>query len=105
MKKINVFNAYKVIKDSEKYGDFTEEMLEKLDEMLDEYEVDHAFTECRNEDIEKDVNSTVTVVYNDEDDTKFFMVYALFCMKYRNADADEIKKCMKRHVGVAKADC
>ena len=105
MKKINVFNVYKNIKDSEKYGDFTEEMLEKLDEMLNEYGIDHAFAECRSEDLEADANCTVTVLYNIEDDTKFFMVYALFCMKYRNLEEEEVEKCMKKHVGMAKADC
>lgn len=103
MKKINVFDVYKVIKDSEKYGEFTEEMLEKLDEMLDEYEVDHAFSECRNEDIAKDINSTLTVMYNQKDDTKFFMIYGLFCMKYRNLDAEQMEKTMKKRAGLAEA--
>lgn len=98
MKKINVFDTYKNIKDSEKYGDFTEEMLEKLDDMLDEYGIAHSFSLCRNEDLDADINNSITVMYNSDDHTKFFMVYALFCMKYRNLEAEKVEEAMKKHV-------
>lgn len=101
MKKLNVFDTYKNMKDSEKYGFVTEEMLEKLDAMLDEYDVAHAFSLCRDEDIEADGTCSVTVMYNSEDNTKFVLVYALFCMKYRNVEADLIEKALEKHVNAA----
>ena len=100
MKKINVFDMYKVIKDpeGEKYRDMDEELLEILDTMLDTYGVPHAFSECRTEDIDKDETSVVTVMYNSEDCTKFTLVYALFVRTYRGADDEMVKDAMKNFV-------
>ena len=98
MKKINVFDTFKVIKYHDGFIDFDEELLEKLDELLNQIGVAHAFSECRTEDIEKDENSVVIVMYNGEDDTKFFLAYALFIRTYRNATDEMIDEAMKKHL-------
>ena len=98
MKKVNVFDSYKIIKDREGFADFNEELLEKLDMLLDQVGVDHAFCECRNEEIAADENSVVTVMFNQVDDEKFFLAYALFIRVYRGASDEMIKKAMKKHM-------
>lgn len=98
MKKVNVFDTYKIIRDRNGFTNFTEELLEKLDEMLDQFGVAHAFCECRNEYIEEDDSSVITVMYNGEDGGKFFLVYALFIRTYRGATDEQIKEAMSRHL-------
>ena len=95
--KVNVFNMYKIIKDKNGYTDFDEELLEKLDAMLNQVGIAHAFAECRNEELEADENAVVTVMYNEEDDTKFFLTYALFCQTFRGLESEQLKKAMLRH--------
>ena len=96
--KVNVFDCYKVIKNHEGYVDFDEELLEKFDAMLTQVGIGHAFTECRTEDIDKYEGAVVTVCYNEEDATKFFLAYGLFCQTYRGAESDFIKKAMLKHI-------
>lgn len=98
MKKINVFDTYLIIKDREGITGFNEDLLEKLDNILDQFGVDHAFCECRNEDLIANENSVLTVMYNESDDTKFFLAYALFIQTYRNATDDMIIEAMKKHI-------
>lgn len=98
MKKVNVFDTYKIIKDREGFTNFTEDLLEKLDTLLDQVGVDHAFCECRDEEIENDADVVVTVMYNREDDEKFFLAYALFIKTFRGVTDQMIRSAMIRHL-------
>ena len=100
MKKINVFDTYQIIRDREGLANFDEELLEKMDAMLDQVGVDHAFAECRNEDIMADEDSVITVMYNREDDMKFFLAYALFLKTYRGGTDEMIDKAMRKHLHI-----
>ena len=98
MKKVNVFDTYKIIRDKDGFTNFNEDLLEKLDALLDQVGVDHAFCECRNEEIEDDANVVVTVMYNAEDDEKFFLAYALFIRTFRGANDQMVRAAMIRHL-------
>ena len=98
MKKVNVFDTYKIIHDSEGFTNFDEELLEKLDMLLDQVGVDHAFCECRHDEILADENCVMTVMYNSEDGEKFFLAYALFIRTFRGATDEIIAEAMKKHL-------
>lgn len=98
MKLLNVFDCYKIIRNHEELKDVDEELIYKLDEMLDQAGVAHAFMECRSEEIEADDNAVVTVIYNEEDDTKFFLTYALFIKIYRGASDEMINRAMQKRM-------
>ncbi len=94
---VNVFDTYTVIKDSDNHVDFDEDMLEKLDTMLDQVGIAHAWCEPRTEDIEKNENCVVTVMYKGEDEVKFTLTYALFCKTYRDATDEEVRTGMRKY--------
>ena len=97
--KVKVFDTYMVIRDKEGVVDMTDEMLEKLDDMLTSAGVDHAFTECGDGDYNSDKGYPVyRLAYMGSDSTKFFLTYALFAATYRGFTDEMINKAMARHL-------
>lgn len=95
--KVNVFDTLTVIKNYDGCPDFDIVLLDKFNEMLDQCGIAHAFCEPRKEDLEADEDAVVTVMYNAEDGTKFFLAYGLFRMTYMKLDAEKVKKAMLKH--------
>jgi len=92
-----IADMYQNIRDTEEY-ELTEELIEKLDKMLTENGIEHFFSLPRNEDIDADETVSLTVAYEREKETAFFLVYALWCKVYRHADDALIQKAMLKHV-------
>lgn len=96
--KLNVFDTYLVIKDTENAADMTDALLEKFDEMLTAAGVDHAFTECGDNDFDKYAGAYCRVFYNESDDTKFSLTYLLFSSAHRGVSDELINKAMAKHL-------
>lgn len=92
-----IADSYKIIHDSEEYG-LDEEMVNKLDSMLTDYNVNHFFSLPKESDMEADETASLIVYYDSKDDVTFFLVYALWCKVYRNAEDSLIHKAMLEHV-------
>lgn len=96
---VKIFDRYINIKNREEFEDCTEEMLEKLDQMLNEYGIAHAFTLAGADEIEA-INSKdgleycVTLMYEEEDELTCELVFTLWARYYRKAPDTTIKKAM-----------
>lgn len=74
----------------------TEEHLEKYDEMLNQYGIDHAFTYPTDVELDEDENLVCKVLYMEEDEITFDLVTLLFCKTVLNKADDKIKESMKK---------
>lgn len=91
-----IADMYHNIKDTEEFP-LEDGMVERLDEMLTEYKVDHFFSLPHPSDIDKDETASLMVGYDSKDDVTFFLVYALWLKSVRNAPDEMINKAMLRH--------
>lgn len=85
----------KVYDMSTKFHGETAENIEKLDEMLTQYGVDHAFMLPTPQDIEEDEEIEGRVLYTEDDEITFDLVVMLFCKTVLNKSDDEIKEAMR----------
>lgn len=99
---MKIYDRYVVIKDYDddpRIQDVGEGMLEKLDEMLTEYNISHAFTYPMYEDQGQgnDTDEAVArVIYCTEDEMNFELVYCLWASIYRNMPREKILKCFAK---------
>lgn len=96
--KLRIFDRSTNITNREGVEDCTEEKLEKLDKMLNEFGVSHCFTLTTAEEIKgiEEFNREyyVTVMYEESDETVFEMVYMLWSKIYRGVSDNMIYKAM-----------
>nr|DAT93971.1 MAG TPA: hypothetical protein [Caudoviricetes sp.] len=97
---LKIYDAYLNIKNSEGLENCTMEMLEKLNQMLTEYDVSHTFSLASEKEIEA-INDTgaeyfVTVMYEKKDEMTFNLVYALWLRVYRKVSTEKIRKALGR---------
>ena len=81
-----------------KFHEDTCENIEKFDEMLTQYGVDHAFMAPTEEEMNKDETLEGKVLYMQEDEMTFNLVTLLFCKTVLNKSDEEIKKTMVKVV-------
>lgn len=76
----------------------TEEMIEKLESMLTEYEVKHFFSlPIESKDgIAVNQDCILSIAYDSKDNVKFNLVYALWCKVYRKISDTRIINGLKR---------
>lgn len=101
MTNLFIANRYQVIKNT---NDCTveESMIEKLDEMLNEYGVKHFFTlpDGDGTGAAIDQDAVLNVYYDDDTDTMtFFLVYALWTKTVRKASDQRIINGMNKFIG------
>lgn len=97
---LKIFDRHLNIKNSDDLKDCTMDLVEKLDGMLTEYGVEHAFCLASKEEVDS-INSTdseycVSVIYDKEDEMTFNLVYALWFRVYRKASTEKIRKALSR---------
>lgn len=97
---LKIFDRYINIKNREGIEDCTMELVEKLDQMLTEYGVAHAFSLASKEEIDT-INDTadeycVTLMYEEEDEITLGIVYTLWARVYRKASDEKVRKAMSR---------
>lgn len=97
---LKIFDKYVNIKNRDDLEDCTMELVEKLDQMLTEYGVVHAFSLATKEEIDT-INDTgveycVTLMYEEKDEMTFSLVYTLWARVYRKAPDEKIRKVMSR---------
>ena len=90
-----IANEYLHIKEKEG-KEVTEEMVEKLDEMLNQYNVQHFFSEPMNENEDDEIDNVLAIFYEDKDRQTFYLVYMLWCKTVRNIEEQKIWKAMKK---------
>jgi hypothetical protein len=104
---VTVFDRFLVIRNREGTPG-VDETLEKLDEMLNAYGVEHSFTLPHDAVIAKHQNATVILNYSDEDNIVLSLIYALFCRVYRGAEDKELGEALvkiaSRYIGKEKKD-
>lgn len=111
--KLKIYDCYLNITNREDVQECTEEKLEKLDEMLNEFGVSHCFSLTGTQEVEAIEESgreyCVTVMYEGSDETVFEMVYMLWSKIHRDVSDELIYKAMKkvsaRKVGEAGKSC
>lgn len=94
-----VANRYQVIKDYEGVESVSNEMIEKLDEMLTEYGVQHFFTlpEGDENGIAINDDEIVYLYYDaDKDEMTFGLVYMLWAKTVRKVSDERLAKAMKK---------
>lgn len=104
---LKIFDRYVNIKNRDDLEDCTMELVEKLDQMLTEYGVEHAFSLASKEEIDT-INDTVaeycvTLLYEEKDEMTFSLVYTLWARVYRKAPDEKIRKVMSRMSKVKEA--
>ena len=72
------------------------EKIEVLDEMLTQYGVDHSFMYATANQMEKDEDVELNVLYMEEDEITFDLVVMLFCKTALKKSDEEIKNAMKK---------
>jgi hypothetical protein len=104
---VTVFDRFLAMKDREGTPS-VDETVEKLDEMLNAYNVKHSFTLPHNAVIAEYPAAVITLNYNDADDLVLSLIYALFCKVYRGAGDKELgealAKTIIRYLGKEKKD-
>ena len=100
---IKIFDRYLNITNREGFTDCTEELLEKLSDMLNEYGVAHSYCLTDAKEIEaiesRDREYCVTVMYEEKDEVTFSLVYMLWAKLHRGVGDDLIKKAMGKKSG------
>ena len=95
---IKIFDRYLNITNREGFTDCTEELLERLSGMLNEYGVAHSYclTDAKEiEEIEsRDRDYCVTIMYEEKDEVTFSLVYMLWAKIHRGVSDELIKKAM-----------
>lgn len=98
--KLKIYDCCLNITNREGVQDCTEEKLEKLDVMLNEFGVSHCFSLTSTQEIkaieEDDRDYCVTVMYEESDETVFEMVYMLWSKIHRGVSDEMIYKAMKK---------
>jgi hypothetical protein len=90
---MTIFDSGLVMKDREGTpGVF--ETIEKLDEMLNAYNIEHSFTLPQHAIIEKYPTAMAVLNYMDADEMVVDLIYALFCKVHRNAGDKEVAKAL-----------
>lgn len=92
-----VADTTKAIKDTDEYP-VTEEMIDKLDNMLNEYGVTHFFTLPidSTDGVANDAEDLLNVFYDSKDDLLFNLVYALWCKAIRRVKDEKLYKALSR---------
>lgn len=88
-----IADRYQNIKETDEYP-MTNELLETLDQLLDQFNVKHFFTIGYQADIDEDPDVVGSVMYEDENHATFFLVYALWCKQYRGLTDENLYKAM-----------
>lgn len=104
---VAIFDRYFNIKNKEGFEDVTEEKLEILDKMLNEYNVPHAFCLISAEEIEEihknpDVEYCVSLEYEEDKEITCELVYMLWMKVHRGASDEAIKKAFAKKSKVEK---
>lgn len=91
-----VADTTKTIKDTDKHP-VTEEMIEKLDAMLNEYGITHFFTLPINstDGIANNDEDYLNVFYDSKDSLSFNLVYALWCKVTKRVEDELIYKALE----------
>lgn len=99
---MKIFDRYVLIKDYDG-NDYTgvldadDEKLEKLDQMLNEYKIDHCFTFPYFEGADPDPdNAVVRLIYSTEDEMQLELVYCLWASIHRNMPREKILACFAK---------
>lgn len=74
------------------------EKIEVLDEMLNQYGIDHIFMFATAKQMEEDEDAEMNVLYTAEDEMTFDLVVMLFCKTVLKTSDEEIKNTMKKLV-------
>jgi hypothetical protein len=88
-----VFDTYLVLHNKEGVRNI-DEVLDKLDEMLDTYGIEHSFTLPHGACLEKHPTAVMALNYKGEDNMALSLVYALFSKIYRGADDYRLGKVL-----------
>lgn len=88
-----IAECYQNIKDTDECP-MTNELLETLDQLLDQFNVKHFFTMGYQADIDEDPDVVYSVMYEEKDHATFFLVYALWCKQYRGLTDEKLYKAM-----------
>lgn len=92
---MNIFDRVQVIKYKEGYTDPTEDIIAVLDHMLTDNGVAHSFSiPFTTQDDFSDI--ALNLMYEEKDETMFFLTYATWLIKCRNAPISDIEKAMKK---------
>lgn len=99
---IAIFDRYVNIKNRKEMTDCTEEMIEKLDQMLTENEIPHSFfyttAEEQDQISEKGQEYIASVMYKTEKEMEFELVYCLWAKRFRNTPDELIRKAWKKNI-------
>lgn len=98
---VAIFDRYMNIKNRKGFEDVTEEKLEILDKMLNEYSVPHAFCLVKADEIEEihkdpEVEYCCSLEYEEKDEITLELVYMLWNKVHRGASDDAIKKAFAK---------
>lgn len=99
---MKIYDRYALIKDydnSEIPGvlDADDDKLEKLDAMLNEYNISHCFTFPHFDGAEPDPDNTVVrLIYSTEDEMQLELVYCLWASIHRNMPREKILTCFAK---------
>lgn len=88
-----IADCYQDIKDTDEYP-MTDELLETLDQLLDQFKVKHFFSMGYQADTDEDPDVVYNVMFEEKDLATFFLVYALWCKQYRGLTDEKLYKAM-----------
>ena len=78
---MKIFDMMHVVRSEYEGIEVTEEMYVKLDEMLTEYGVDHAFRLPKPNEFDDSENAEMVCMYLEDDDTAYDLVFLLWTHK------------------------
>lgn len=93
-----IFEQTILIKNTEKYP-ITTELVDKLDEMLNQYNVAHAFVLPSDSQIAEFPEACLALSYEVKDRMTVALAYSLFCKVYRKADDELLAKALVNIAG------
>ena len=88
-----IADHYQNIRDTDEYP-MTNELLETLDQLLNQFNVQHFFNYGYQADINEDPDIVYSVMYEEKDQATFFLVYAIWCKQYRGLPDEKLYKAM-----------
>lgn len=99
---MKIYDRYVIIRDYDNDDipgvlDADDEKLEKLDAMLNEYNISHCFTYPNFEGSDPDPdNAVVRLIYGTEDEMTLELVYCLWAYIHRNIPREKILECFAK---------
>lgn len=92
---IKVFDERITMKDKDNYASVYS-TVDKLDEMLNAHNIPHAFVLPLAEEIERNPEYTMCLMYETENSMEVSLIYALFCKLYRGLENENIATALSK---------